>query len=314
MRVRLLTLDSYGAFRNRTIELGTGLSVVLGPNETGKSTALDALADLLWSIPQSSKRAFHFRRQELAVSAVLVLPDGTEVPVERSASGLVDTTTHRVVPAVWQGDGDDRGRWRTSFGLSHEELRKGGEHLFKGEGDLASLIFRARSGLSVHHLLDSLSARADSLYKEHRGNKTVRARRAIAEYEQAVHDVEEATALAADVTAIREVLRQVGEDVERTRRVKDAAVAGLTDQEARLRVVDRVRQLAQAEARIATLRSAGPCLDAEDLALHAGTAARLHLTDSAIVDIEGEIAATSAQLAGIASEDPALGTATWWSA
>ena len=306
MRVRLLTLDSYGAFRNRTIELGTALSVVLGPNETGKSTALDALADLLWSIPQSSKRAFHFRRQELAVSAVLVLPDGTEVPVERSASGLVDTATRGEVPALWQGDGDDRGRWRTSFGLTHEELRKGGEHLFKGEGDLASLIFRARSGQSVHHLLDSLSARADSLYKEHRGNKSVRARRATAEYERAVHDVEEATALAADVTAIREVLRQVGEDVEQTRRGKDAAFAGLADQEARLRVVDRVRQLAQAEARIAALRSAGSCLDAEDLALHAETANRLHRTESAILDVEGEITATSAQLADTASEDPVL--------
>lgn len=307
MRVRLLTLDSYGAFRNRTIELGTGLSVVLGPNETGKSTALDALADVLWSIPQSSKRAFQFRRQELAISAVLVLPDGTEVPVERSASGLVDTATRGEVPALWQGDGDDRGRWRTSFGLTHEELRKGGEHLFKGEGDLASLIFRARSGQSVHHLLDSLSARADSLYKEHRGNKSVRARRAVAEYEQAVNDVEEATALAADVTAIREVLRQVEEDVERTRRVKGAAFTGLTDQEARLRVVDRVRQLALDEARIAALRSEGPCLDTEDLALHADTAERLHRTESAIADVEDEITVTSAQLADTASEDTVLG-------
>ncbi|MFD0203807.1 MULTISPECIES: AAA family ATPase [Saccharothrix] len=306
MRVRRLTLDSYGAFHNRTIELGTGLSVVLGPNETGKTTALDALADLLWSIPQSSKRAFHYRRQELAISAVLVLPDGTEIPVERRASGMIDTATGAEVPVLWQGDGDDRGRWRTSFGLSHEELRKGGEYLFKGEGDLASLIFRARSGQSVHHLLDSLSARADSLYKEHRGNKGVRARRAIAEYEQAVHDVEEATALAADVTAIREVLRQVGEDVERARRVKDAAFTEMAGQQARLRVIGRIRLLAQAEGRISALRSAGPCLDADDLALHGETAERLHRAEGEIVGVEGEIAATSAQLADTASEDPIL--------
>ncbi|MET1075792.1 MAG: histone-like nucleoid-structuring protein Lsr2, partial [Umezawaea sp.] len=285
---------------------GTGLSLVLGPNETGKSTALDALADLLWSIPPQSKRAFHFRRHELAVKAVLVLPDGSEIPVERTAAGLVDSDTRADVTAVWQGSGDDRGSWRTSFGLTHEELRRGGRDLFEAKGDLAALIFRARSGQSVHHLLDSLSVRSDLIYKEHRGNKSVRARRALVEYEQAVRDVEEATALATDVANVRKVLLQAEEDSARTGAAKDRAAAELADRQARLRVVGDVRRLAAAEARIAELRSAGPFLVDADLDLHAGAVERLAEAALGIAAVEGEITATEAALASAGSDDPVL--------
>ena len=38
MRITRVTADAFGALRNKTLELGPGLNVVVGPNESGKST------------------------------------------------------------------------------------------------------------------------------------------------------------------------------------------------------------------------------------------------------------------------------------
>ena len=49
MRLDRLDLVAYGPFTNVSIDFdqAAGLHVVFGPNEAGKSTALDALSDLL---------------------------------------------------------------------------------------------------------------------------------------------------------------------------------------------------------------------------------------------------------------------------
>ena len=54
MRFESLTLERYGRFENRTLDLSGDqirLHVVFGPNEAGKSTVLSAIADLLFGVP-----------------------------------------------------------------------------------------------------------------------------------------------------------------------------------------------------------------------------------------------------------------------
>ncbi|MFE9751612.1 histone-like nucleoid-structuring protein Lsr2 [Saccharothrix saharensis] len=288
MRVRKLELARYGAFEDRVVEFGTGLSLVLGGNETGKSTTLDALADLLWSIPLNSSRSFRFSRQALVLRAALLLPNEAELHVERVSSGLSNTATGAGITAAWQGDGDDRALWKTSFGLSHEALRAGGHDLCQAKGDLASLIFRARSGHSVHGILDDLSARADALYKSHRNNRNVEARQALAEYQEAADKAEQATARAPHVVEVRAALERAAGDLARRRAEADSAKTEHDTWSATLRVAGQVRDLARVQARAAELRAAGPWLVGDDLAVRDDATGRLLSLDDDMAAVERE--------------------------
>ncbi|MFD7654756.1 histone-like nucleoid-structuring protein Lsr2 [Actinosynnema sp. NPDC059797] len=306
MRVRTLELVRYGAFEDRSVEFGTGLSLVLGGNETGKSTTLDALADLLWSIPLHSSRSFRFSRQALVLGATLLLPDEVELRVERVASGLSNTATGAGITAVWQGDGDDRALWKTSFGLSHEALRAGGRDLCQAKGDLASLIFQARSGHSVHGILEDLSARADALYKSHRNNRNVEARRALTEYQDAVAEAEQAMARAHQVMDVRAALERAAGDLALRRAEAERAKSEHDTWSAKLRVAGDVRDLAHVRARAAELRAAGPCLVGDDLAVWDDVTQRLQSLDDDMADVVRQREEVGRQSAAITVEHDVL--------
>lgn len=56
MRLHRLTLRDFRGVAEQTLEFATGVTVVIGDNETGKSTMLEAL-DLLFTLPDDSKAA-----------------------------------------------------------------------------------------------------------------------------------------------------------------------------------------------------------------------------------------------------------------
>ncbi|ACU36377.1 AAA family ATPase [Actinosynnema mirum] len=307
MRITRLVLERYGAFADRAVDLGPGLTLVLGPNETGKSTALDALADLLWSIPQQSGRAFRYPRKELRVGARVLL-DGVEHEVVRTASGLVGFEGGGG-GEPWRGDGDDRARWLTSFGLSHEMLRLGGQDLFEARGDLAALVFRARSGRSVHRLLDELTARADALYKQHRGSRSVVTRQALERYLEV--DGEIAGAMA-DATQVR----RAEEDVAALARRAETAAAELREAEAghlgaaaRVRVAETARRLAATRRRVAELHRAGPFLGVEGIAAWRGATERLEKLAGVAEDLAREVAETEGERDAVRVDEALLADA-----
>ncbi|MFD9705263.1 histone-like nucleoid-structuring protein Lsr2 [Lentzea sp. NPDC059081] len=306
MRVRTLELNRYGAFEGRSVAFGTGLSLVLGGNETGKSTTLDALADLLWSIPSSSSRSFRFSRQALVLRATLLLPDETELIVERVASGLSDKATGAGIVEVWKGDGDDRALWKTSFGLSHEALRAGGHDLCQAKGDLASLIFQARSGRSVHGILEDLSARADALYRSHRNNKNVEARRALAEYKNALAEADQAMARAHKVMEVRAAVERAEEDLTARRTEASETKAEHDRWSAKRRVAGEIQDLARLRARAAELRAAGPCLSRENLGAWDEANEQLRRLDDNTVDAERQRDEVTEQSAAVTVEHEVL--------
>ncbi|WP_440899886.1 AAA family ATPase, partial [Actinosynnema sp.] len=311
MRITRLVLERYGAFADRAVDLGPGLTLVLGPNETGKSTALDALADLLWSIPQQSGRAFRYPRKELRVGARVLL-DGVEHEVARTASGLVGFEGGGGGGGggePWRGDGDDRARWLTSFGLSHEMLRLGGQDLFEAKGDLAALVFRARSGRSVHLLLDELTARADALYKQHRGSRSVVTRQALERYLEVEGEIAGAMA---DATQVR----RAEEDVAALARRAETAAAALREAEAghlgaaaRVRVAETARRLAATRRRVAELHRAGPFLGVEGLAAWRGATERLEKLAGVAEDLAREVAETEGERDAVRVDEALLADA-----
>jgi uncharacterized protein YhaN len=267
MRIRSLTLDRFGAFADRTISFGSRLTLVMGANEAGKSTALEALSDLLWGIPPTSRYAFLHARQSLMLHGSLELPEvNAAVNVVRRYSGLTDLGAGGAVPTPWvTSPADNRIRWRQSFGLSHDELRQGGTELCHGSGDLAELIFTVRSGQAVRQLLEKIDREADGLYKEHRGNKGVAVRQAHNAYEQAVARVRESTTASDIVRAVRDDLEHSEGDVIAARAKTVDAQQTANMLERRAQAADNARSVASLDLELQELGAEGVVLDEEQL-------------------------------------------------
>ena len=74
MRFQLLDLVRYGGFADRVVTFGPGrpdLHLVMGPNEAGKSTMLEAIGDLLFGIHAQTAQGWRFDYGELRIRAVL---------------------------------------------------------------------------------------------------------------------------------------------------------------------------------------------------------------------------------------------------
>lgn len=273
-RILSLGLDTYGIFDGRNLPLGAGLTVVAGANETGKSTALRALADLLWGLPtrhwlsEVTPRAAIRLSAELETSSTPGEPENDSVAtVTRTSRGLhAGGDLLRAVHNPWGTDGDaSRTRWLVAFGLNHASLRDGGRQVCDGGGDLAELVFTAHHGRPVQDLLQEIERRADALYKEHRGNKGVRLRVALEDYQRSRRELDEALVRASQVT---DAELQVS-DLERRTADASANEAKVRQEITRLaehlRCLDPVHALHRARGALAALREEGPLLDPEAL-------------------------------------------------
>jgi uncharacterized protein YhaN len=263
-RLRTLVLERYGAYEGRELTLGDGLTIVSGPNEAGKTTLLDALSDLLWGMPRPVRHAYAVGPSRLAVSA-RVAAAGAETVLRRTTRGLHDDTGAVADPPWGESGADARRRWREGFGLGHEELREGGRALCAGEGDLAELVFTARSGRDARALIAALDTEADALFKDHRGNRSVEVRAAFARFTETEKAVGERVSRAGEVTALAEEIARLerrAAELTRTRR----AAAGAADRARQaVRGQDPARELAALRAERAALCATGAALDAASL-------------------------------------------------
>ncbi len=310
MFIRSLVLQRYGIFTDRAVDFGDGsLSLVIGPNEAGKSTALEALSDLLWGIPYTSGQTFLYGRQALALQAAVDLPDEERIDVLRRSTGLSRVDTGAEVRPAWQTAGDSRTRWRESFGLSHTQLREGGQLLCQGGGDLAELVFTARSGRAVRELLADIEHTADSLYKEHRGNKSVAVRQALADYEAAKEQVLAATAGARQVQEAREATEQAKLDVQRAEQRIKAARSALTEAQQRQHAAPDARRLAAVLARAAQLREDGALLDQEELGAYQQVHKQLRAAEEAAAESADELEQLTTDRSGVVVEEAVLADA-----
>nr|WP_315227677.1 AAA family ATPase [uncultured Albidiferax sp.] len=163
MKLQKLYLSAFGPFTDKLLDFsGTtaGIHLVFGPNEAGKSSALRAMADLRFGIPLRSADNFvHDGPNKLLLTAVLEDASGQPVAVARRkktkdpltqadpTTGLPLATPVSAAVAQALTGGMDRAAFERSFGLDHARLRKGGEELLKGEGELGAALFEASAGL-----------------------------------------------------------------------------------------------------------------------------------------------------------------------
>ncbi|MBT9292792.1 ATP-binding protein [Prosthecodimorpha staleyi] len=259
MRITRLDLGRYGPFSDKSLVFrpDARLHVVYGPNEAGKSTALAAVADLLFGIEERSVYNFLHPYPELWIGAEIVDRAGRNLAFrrrKRRKGALVDPSGRELpddalLPFL---GGIDRAQFLAGFGLSAKTLKSGGEELAQQAQDSGGQFFAADYGIhGVPALRQTLDDEADHIFGP-RAKASRRftqaqeryeaARRAIREHELGAQEWKRLTERISELSDAYEAARGRRIDVER--------------EEKRLERVARVRPILAELDRVRTERAA----------------------------------------------------------
>lgn len=157
MKIVRLDLKAFGPFTDEVLDLSAGelgLHLVYGPNEAGKSTALRALKQLLYGIPQRTSDDFIHPYGSLRIGGVLANGDGSRTEILRRKAAKNDlrgsddnTVIEHATLGKYLGR-LDRETFETMFGLDHAALVRGGREIVEGRGSLGQVLFAAGSGIA----------------------------------------------------------------------------------------------------------------------------------------------------------------------
>ena len=254
MRFRRLELVRYGGFADRVFDFGTGgpdLHLVVGPNEAGKSTALQAIGDFLFGIPGQSRQNWRYEYGQLRLRA-LIEHDGELLDVTRRKGNrdtllAADGTPYKTDPLASLLGGIDRAGFERMFGLDHTKLREGGASIIGGRDDVARITLEAGTGVShIGSELARLTETASALFKP--GGQNPPVNRLMRERSEALAQVRQTSISDADWTQARQ--RRADAEARRTALINEAEA--LDREQARL---DRVGRARAPFARLSTARA-----------------------------------------------------------
>ncbi|QDU82359.1 hypothetical protein Pla110_41140 [Polystyrenella longa] len=199
MRILQLDLTAYGPFTKRSLEFRdqTGLHIVYGPNEAGKTSSLRALKDLLYGIPQQTPDDFIHPYTKLRIGGLLEAADGVKLQFIRR-KGRTKTLRGPDDVAVFDESklqmllrGVDADTFSLRYGINFEELRRGGDAVVRGAGELANILFAAGSGLAdMRAIQGDLNTEAETLFKPRGSAQLITA--ALTELNQKQKEIREA--------------------------------------------------------------------------------------------------------------------------
>jgi uncharacterized protein YhaN len=311
VRLHRLELTTYGAFSSRAVEIGPGLTVIHGPNESGKSTLSHAIGDLLWGL-QSRQHPYAFlvNPSQLRLTATVTKWSNPtdELTLTVDSRGCRDSDDVAVTPWWRTGTAATRDAWNTALGLDLTELRSGGHSVLDDGGDLASLLFRARTGVDVTQVLKTLTTRAEAAYKR-RANTKGPIRTLLADAKRTRQDTADVTSSAANVERLRgeaarlETLSKAATDEFRKQEVAHSAA-----QEAQ-RAWEPAANLAAARDRQIQLHALGRVLDATDLDAYAQARRELTPLTGQLAEVNEELATLGRRVGELLVDDAALGLA-----
>jgi len=179
--VRILRLDlaAYGPFTGHSIDFSSaapGLHVLYGANEAGKSSTLRALKAWLFGFPERTSDNFLHANDQLLVGGTLLAEDGGELSFQRRKKRKADLLDQEGNPMAAETLAaffpvHDQALFDTLYGITHEDLIRGGEDILAQRGDVGEALFSAGAGLSsLRSVLNSLDAEAEEIFKA-RGSK-----------------------------------------------------------------------------------------------------------------------------------------------
>ncbi|MFV0445835.1 MAG: AAA family ATPase [Planctomycetaceae bacterium] len=138
MRLRALQIENFGIHRNRRLELASGVQLLFGPNEAGKSTLLAVLRQLLFGFPhQTPYLKCSDDKIPLAAAAEFELQDGRRGRLRRQ-KGRPDAVTGELTGETGEFDqaglqrllgGATSAVYENMFAFSTDELKAGADSL-----------------------------------------------------------------------------------------------------------------------------------------------------------------------------------------
>jgi len=246
MRIDRLDLFAYGPFTDQSLDLtngDSGLHLIYGDNEAGKSTSLRALIAWLFGIPARTNDSFLHSHSQLRIGGQLRLTDGSTLEFTRKKGNkdtllmygtndpMDDGSLIPFIPASI-----DESLFTKLWGIDHERLIAGGRELLEQSGDLGQALFSAAVGTAnLREVLTAMQNGADEIFKS-RGSKSV-INQAIANYKEAQKRTKEATLPVSDWKKLQKDLSDTIATIEKIE--KDIEAKGKV--KSRLERVNRVK-------------------------------------------------------------------------
>ncbi len=172
MRIVELNLRAYGPFTSKVLSFGneSGLHILFGPNEAGKSSALRALRGVLFGI--DGRDAHLHPADMLRVGLKIHTQDGQALEVERrkgkGLKSLVFSSSGKPVPVdEWTRvlPVSDPDLFQQMFGLDYQRLIDGGRELANFKGDIGESVLAASGDLGeTVAKIQAYQERASAIY------------------------------------------------------------------------------------------------------------------------------------------------------
>jgi uncharacterized protein YhaN len=174
MRLARLSLEKYGMFTGRAISFSPDKRVhlVFGPNESGKTTELAAVTDLLYGVEDRTRFNFVHANEDIRIGAEIVGRDSARLAFRRRKgrrNTLLDASDRPLPDGAldpWLA-GVSRSVFEHTFGLSQQGLRAGGDAMLQADGEIGRSLFAAASGLTgLANVGRRLREDAEGLFKQ----------------------------------------------------------------------------------------------------------------------------------------------------
>jgi len=197
VRIARLELKAFGPFTDRILHLGHGLHIIHGPNEAGKSSTLRALKAWLFGFPERTHDNFLHANEQLLVAGCLQSEDGRELAFSRRKkrkADVLDPEGNPLEAGVLAGflPIAEQAVFESLYGLSHEDLIRGGEDILAQKGEVGQALFSAGAGISsLRGVLAGLESEAEALFKARGAKQEIN--EALAAYRETQRIVREAS-------------------------------------------------------------------------------------------------------------------------
>ncbi len=177
MKILQLELIAFGLFTDKKLDFSTGnFHLLYGPNEAGKSSMHRALTYLFFGIPERTTDAYLHTNDKLRIGAKLLKNNGNELICYRRKgrkNTLLDTNNKPLNEEYLQSflNKMNETQFTALSCFNHDRLRKGGEALLEGGGEVGESLFEAATGgLKIHDILAKLEKEKEEIFRP-RGSK-----------------------------------------------------------------------------------------------------------------------------------------------
>ncbi len=175
MGLRRLDFTRFGHLTERSLDLGptapggSDFHIIFGPNESGKTTLMEAWLRLIYGFPVREPYGFKHALNMLQIGGLVEINGASTelVRVKRTVNSLLDrhgaaipeTILHACLGGIAQED------YRKLFCLDDATIEAGGEEITNSKGDFGRLLFAAAAGIgNLTGVLDQVAAQAEAFY------------------------------------------------------------------------------------------------------------------------------------------------------